>query len=245
MDRYIINDLLKYVISDYVCYPYISYCQNLICNEKRIVTTNHNNFITKEIDKIIVCSIKNNVDTNETTTRTYTGDIIAIITTLNGHTIHLTKYKDKQIHGYKIEYSNIAPHQLICKQHYSYGKLNGKSIQYAGKYCTIQNYLHSKSHGLYQKYCNDILIIEKNMKFGLEVDVSKEYNEHDGELQRIINYTSQGVKNGYSLQYNISGKLINISYYCNGIQYINLDGYYKDMLPDKTTLLQYINEMYE
>jgi antitoxin component YwqK of YwqJK toxin-antitoxin module len=223
MERYIAKDLLTYIISDYVRYPHILYTQNLKlkeCRKTTIFTNNdsidnnnklfNNNCTYKKIDNITVETITNYSD--RTTTKTFIGNRIKEIKSVNGKIQLIIKYLNNSVHGYKLEYSEKAPYGLIKKQHYNNDYLNGKTIKYNANSLEIMYYNFTQLFGPYLRYEADILVEEKTYQCNIVVGNSKTYYKN-GNIKTNKNYGDKGVEIGYCYEYDYDGKLIKVEYF--------------------------------
>jgi antitoxin component YwqK of YwqJK toxin-antitoxin module len=258
MERFIISDLLKYIISDYVGYPHILYTQNLKLNNHR--TRNEQTIKNMDnINPLISCNITTYIDNNIVKNVCTISDIKNIITITGIISTYVTFEKDRLQTSYSIkngrkhgkdciydtsdEYYLEGQNKLHFKKYYYNDKLNGKFIKYGDRNnYMIGNYINDSLDGPFKIFNNDILITDGFYKNDKLTGMCRHWYT-DGTLKSLLNYCD-GKLDGYNRYYDSDGELYNLVYYADNTILLNINTNIKPFVADKKFLFAQIKELF-
>jgi hypothetical protein len=218
MEGYIPKDLVKYVISDYLAYPYIIYCQYLKLNKRRKCVFKSENYLDSENVKNTLKYIDNNLiseiskhKNGKICSTIYKGKIIVKKTSKYNKTYEISKYLNGFLHGWCIKVSQVRFCLVKFKQYYLKGILNGPFTTYDDGSIHINTYKNGIIDGLYEYY-NKGKLKEKGYKFKNFYIGKFESFDDNGLIKEIKNYDINGNLNGFQYEY-FDEKLYSIEFY--------------------------------
>jgi antitoxin component YwqK of YwqJK toxin-antitoxin module len=249
MNKYITSDLIKFVISPYICYHEITpICNDYIILHNHRINSETINFKSKSQNVFIT---KTKADNNIITMVKQTGCI---------HNIDL--YKNGKLHGRQIIYNR---NKIISLKSYKNGFAHGKFYHYNhdfydrhdcinsytcynnfkiglykqfyddGTLRSIWNYSCNESKEGYQKIYNieGGLVCKVYYANNLKEGTEKVYF-YEGNINGIYNY-KDGKLEGISIIYDLSGKVTKIGNYINNCK----NGIWNETIDDESKTITY------
>jgi hypothetical protein len=222
MDNFIAADLIKYVISDYVSYPYIIYCNCLEINKRRKCTLRIKNTVNSEnistaskyVDDKLISKISK-YEYGRIYSLIHMGKITIEKTCKYNRISEIWKYLNGFLHGWCIDNTYIRFETTIYKKYYLNGILNGPFVIKSG-YGDIYKYTYKNGviDGPYEYYKYDWLQ-EKGYKYKNFYIGTLEILDYKGKVEKICNYNTNGRTDGFQYYYD-NGFLSKIEYHKDG-----------------------------
>jgi antitoxin component YwqK of YwqJK toxin-antitoxin module len=256
MDKFITSDIIKYIISDYVAYPYILYTHNLKLNAHRknitITTDESYKTITEYIDDKMINYSNTKNEYEKICTTTVLGTIMSVTKSKSKYNeiCDISKYKNNLEHGWSITNAINQNDNAVAKKikkYYIKGILNGPYIEYWNNKIYMYTYTNNIMDGPCRYYDDGILIVKGYRKLYKYIGKIEYYN-HDGTIEKIENYDKDGNLNGSQLYYN-KGKLCDFEFYdTNGYKMVDVskyDRFGKTIKTGVNEIFEKIKELYE